>query len=341
MIKAVVWDLDRTLIDGVMLESQKTPAKRDGIDEILASLHARGILNSIASRNPSEVAESAVNGFQWPAPFVARQYGWGDKSQSLRRIAQQLHIALDAVAFVDDDPYERAEVAARAPEVLVLSPDDVADALHWPQFNPPTVTDEARARADNYLHAQERDRAAQQFTGSREDFQRYCRTRVRIRTAHMADVARFSELSLRTTQFNSQGMGLSESAVTDRLNDDGYGVTCIALSDRFGDDGVVGGVVVAKSESVWRVDLVMMSCRAMGRGVIEATLTWLAREAGAAGVRELLVPLRPNERNVPLRLALVSDGYRAEGKTADGVANFVRPVGSVEGELDEWVKVDT
>ena len=35
--------------------------------------------------------------------------------------------------------------------------------------------------------------------------------------------------------------------------------------------------------------LLMMSCRAMGRGVIEALLAWLARSAGRAGAATLAV----------------------------------------------------
>lgn len=340
MIKAVVWDLDRTLLDGVMLESVATPTKKDGVDEIIARLHERGIVNSIASRNPTETAEAAVASLEWPAPFIAPQYGWGDKSESLKRIASHLDIELAALAFVDDDPYERAEVAAHAPQVLVLSPEDVAGALDWPQFSPRTVTAEARGRAQSYLDIQERERAAREFTGTRADFQRYCGTRITIRRAGQRDVARFSELSLRTTQFNSRGMGLSESDVAEGINADDRLFVCIELGDRFGDDGVIGGIAVTTCESRWRADLVMMSCRAMGRGVIEAALTWLAGAARDSGAGEVIIPLRPNERNVPLRLALVADGYRAH-KPTDGVADFARRLGEDEGELDEWVKVDT
>jgi len=54
-----------------------------------------------------------------------------------------------------------------------------------------------------------------------------------------------------------------------------------------------------------------MSCRAMGRGVIEALLAWLARSAARGGARSLAVPCLVTPRNVPLRLALAAAGFRA------------------------------
>ena len=49
------------------------------------------------------------------------------------------------LAFVDDDPYERAEVSAVLPQVLVLSPEAGADAAGWPEFRPAVGTRGAKA----------------------------------------------------------------------------------------------------------------------------------------------------------------------------------------------------
>ena len=76
--------------------------------------------------------------------------GWDRKSDAVRRIVADLALATDAVAFVDDDLYERAEVSFRVPEALVLSPEDMADAVGWPEFSPTVVTAEARRRGEMY-----------------------------------------------------------------------------------------------------------------------------------------------------------------------------------------------
>lgn len=49
-IKCVVWDLDHTLWDGILLESDEVTLK-PSMKEVLTELDERGILLSIASRN--------------------------------------------------------------------------------------------------------------------------------------------------------------------------------------------------------------------------------------------------------------------------------------------------
>ena len=117
----------------------------------------RGILHAIASRNPPEAAQHAaqVTGLE----FAAAECGWGRKSDAVRQIIADLDIAPDAIAFVDDDLYERAEVSFAVPEALVLSPEDMSDAVGWPEFSPGVVTAEARRRGEMYAERRRRLRS--------------------------------------------------------------------------------------------------------------------------------------------------------------------------------------
>jgi len=97
----------------------------------------------------------------------------------------------------------------------------------------------------------------------------------------------------------------------------------------------------------------MMSCRAMGRGVIEALLAWLARSAARDGAAELAVPCLVTPRNVPLRLAMAASGFRAAagsdglpspdtpaegGPPCGPAARFSRTIsGGSLPELPDWV----
>jgi methoxymalonate biosynthesis protein len=143
MVKCVIWDLDNTLLSGVYLESGSQPPPPDpAMLSVAADLRDRGILHAIATRNPPEAAQYAehATGLE----FAAAECGWDRKSDSVQRIVADLGLAPDAVAFVDDDLYERAEVSFRVPEALVLSPEDMADAVGWPEFSPQVVTAAAR-----------------------------------------------------------------------------------------------------------------------------------------------------------------------------------------------------
>jgi methoxymalonate biosynthesis protein len=353
LVKCVVWDIDNTLLDGVYLESGDTPpAANPAMAGALSDLASRGILHAIASKNPPQAAAYAAAATG--ASFAAVECGWGAKSGALARIAAELAIGTDTLAFVDDDPYERAEVGAQLPEVLVLAPDEVAEAAGWPEFGAVAVTDEARRRGEMYAARRHRQAAERAFGGSREDFLASAGTQVTIAAATMADVPRLHELAARTRQFNSAGQAVAEAELTAMITAPDTGVATVRLRDAFGDDGIVGACVTSHDpDGTWTVRLLMMSCRAMGRGVIGALLAWVTRSAARAGAREVAVRCVLTERNVPLRLALTGAGFRAgprdgaqggeeaglgRGGGAGTNAVFRRSTGTPLPALPAWVQ---
>jgi len=341
VIKCVIWDLDNTLLDGVYLESGDQPPPVSALGAVLHDLAGRGILHAIASRNPPDAgayAEQATG-----HAFAAVVCGWGTKSAAIEAITAELGLTADEVAFVDDDALERAEVAFRLPDVLTLAPQDVPEAAASPSLGAPASTGEARRRGDLYLQRRARLEEARAFGGSREDFLRHCGTRVTIAHAVAADLPRLHELSERTRQFNSTGTPVPEAEFAALLRSADHEVMAVRLADRFGDDGLVGACVIATNPDGWQVRQLMMSCRALGRGVIDALLAWLCRAARAAGSDEIEVTCVISQRNVPLRIALTSAGFRAgdepEADGASRTALYRRPAGDTLPELPDWVTV--
>jgi methoxymalonate biosynthesis protein len=348
-VKCVVWDIDNTLLTGIYLESGDQPPGADPVlTAVLAELGERGILHALASKNPPEAAAHTARVTGWR--FAAAECGWGRKSDALARIAATLGIAVDALAFVDDDPYERAEVGFALPGVLVLSPEEAAEAAGWPEFSPPVITPEARRRGEMYAERQRRQAAELSFGGTREDFLESAGTQVAIAAAATADVPRLHELAARTRQFNSAagqapaasagspGTAMSQNWFRDLLSAPDRDVVTVRLRDAFGDDGMVGGCVIARDAGTWTVPLLMMSCRAMGRGVIDALLAWLIRQAARAGARRLLIPCVANSRNVPLRLALAAAGFRIAEPAGPAPATYQRDLSPPLPGLAGWVR---
>ncbi len=338
VIKCVIWDIDNTLLDGVYLEATgELPAADPVMVGLLRELAGRGIVHAVASRNPPDAAQyvERVTG----AEFAAAECGWGSKADAVGRIAAELGLAPDAVAFVDDDMMERAEVSASLPDVLVLSPEDAAGAADWPQFSPPVVTAEARRRGAMYAERRRRQAAASAFAGTREEFLRHAGTRVVISPAGPGNVARLHELSVRTHQLNSAGVPVTEAEFADMISSPRQLVVTVSLADDFGDDGLVGAAVSQPGQDSWTVPLVMVSCRALGRGVLDSLLAWLCRAAASAGAARLQVPCLVTGRNVPMRLALAAAGLRAEpdALAADGRALFVRSLAGDLPALPGWV----
>jgi len=334
VIKALVWDLDNTLLDGVYLESsgRPPPVRRDRA-RILAELSGRGILQAIASRNPPEAGEYA--GRAAGHDFAAVQCGWGAKSAAIEAIMAELGLTADEVAFTDDDALERAEVGYRLPDVLVLAPEDLAEAAAGPEFSPAEVTGEARRRGELYRQRRARLEEAQAFGGSRDDFLRYCQTRVTIGPAGQDDLPRLAELAERTHQFNSAAAAWPRAEFARVLDAPDQLLITAGLADRFGDDGLVGGCVISTGPESggWRVPLLMMSCRALGRGVSDALLAWLCRSARDAGAGQVAVECVLTPRNVPLRIALAGAGFRAADGPAPAAGTVVVYRRALDGDL--------
>ena len=167
-IKCVVWDLDDTVWEGTLAEGG-AGRLRDGIAEFLATLDSRGILHSIASKNSAGHALARLRELGVADYFVSPQISWRPKSDLLKEIAGALNIALDSLIFIDDSPFERAEVEFTHPMVRCVDADHLDDLLQWPEFDIP-VTAEGRDRRMMYRQAEARSSYEASFAGPRSDF---------------------------------------------------------------------------------------------------------------------------------------------------------------------------
>ena len=114
-VKVLVWDLDETLWSGTLIEGDDV-RPRPGVPETLEALDSRGILHSIASKNDPDMALARLRELGLHDYFLYPQIGWSTKSSGIRKIAESINVGLDAIAFIDDQPFERDEVAHALPE---------------------------------------------------------------------------------------------------------------------------------------------------------------------------------------------------------------------------------
>jgi FkbH-like protein len=315
IIKCLVWDLDNTLWQGTLLEGDSCPL-RPGAATLLQTLDERGVLNSIASRNDPETAQARLAALGVGEYFLYPAIGWDAKSAALRRIAEQLNIGLNTLAFIDDEAFERAEVADACPEVLVLDAAELAGVAGRAEFNPPFITDESRRRRQMYLAEQQRGEAEQSFSGPSEAFLAGLGMKLRIAPATAEDLARCHELTIRTNQLNTTGRPYSYDEL-DRLRRAPDRRLLVAeLEDRFGSYGKIGLVLVECAAEVWTIRLLLMSCRVMSRGVGTFLVNHLRDEARRAGVR-LLAEYIPNAHNRMMYVTFKFNGFREAGRDGD------------------------
>lgn len=314
-IKCVVWDLDNTLWDGILLEDAEV-VLRDGVRETIKELDRRGILNSIASRNDTQTALRKLEALGLREYFVYPAINWNAKSASLAGIAKTLNIHLDTFAFVDDQPFEREEVAFLYPEVLCIDAAEIADLLDRPRFMPRFVTAESQLRRQMYQSDAVRAEAEAEFTGSNEEFLATLGMVFTIKVAEESDLKRAEELTLRTHQLNTTGYTYSYDELNALRQSGNHLLLVVSLDDRFGTYGTIGLALVEQGQPAWTLKLLLMSCRVMSRGVGTILMSYIMMQARQAQTR-LQAHFIPNGRNRMMLVTYKFGGFKEIEKVGD------------------------
>jgi FkbH-like protein len=314
-VKCVVWDLDNTLWHGVLLEDERV-ALRERIVDIIETLDSRGILQSVASKNDHARAMELLREFGLHEYFLYPQINWNSKASSIKLIAEALNIGLDAMAFIDDQPFERAEVNFSLPEVLCLDSADLSQLLERPDMNPRFLTEDSRKRRQMYLSDIERKKIEEEFVGPKEEFLATLEMVLNIAPAREEDLQRAEELTVRTNQLNSTGYTYSYEELDAFRRSEAHTLLIVSLDDKFGSYGKIGLALVERGADVWTIKLLLMSCRVMSKGVGTIMLGHIMRAARRAGVR-LRADFVSNNRNRMMYITYKFAGFKELEKRGD------------------------
>ena len=129
-IKCIVWDLDNTIWDGTLTESKNVKLKHY-IKDIIGELDARGILNSIASKNNYGDAVEKLKEFGIYEYFLYPEINWNPKSSSIANIQKNLNIGIDTFMFIDDQQFELDEVKLFMMKLNVLIQVNIITFCQW------------------------------------------------------------------------------------------------------------------------------------------------------------------------------------------------------------------
>lgn len=306
-VKCMVWDLDDTIWDGVVLEQDAPVPTADAL-RALDVLDRRGILHAVASRGEFEPAAAHLRMHGIEELFCAIDVGWGPKSEAVRRIAETLNLGLDTIAFVDNDPVERAEVSEALPPVRCYPAEQIASFPDLPELTPPAVTTEARQRRALYRAERIRKVSEQEFHGSNTEFLASLDLVMTVRRANEDDLERAHELTVRSHQLNTTGRTFGIDELRRLCASDDHEVLVASLADRFGGYGTIGLAVseIRGENSV--LQLLLMSCRVMSRGVGTALIRHVVERARARG-RRALAEFVPTDVNRVMLVTLRFAGF--------------------------------
>ena len=317
-IKCVVWDLDNTLWNGILSEGGAT-ALRPEIRRVLELLDERGILHSVASRNEHDPAMARLTDLGVDEYFLYPQISWGNKSTAITQIASELNIATNTIAFIDDDPFERDEVASVHPDVLCIDASQADDLPGMARMRPRFVTTDSASRREKYLAEIERQEQAKQMTPG--EFLRSLDMVFTIEEAGPTDLERIEELTVRTNQLNSTGVTYTFSELDAFRESHDHLLLVASLDDRYGDYGKIGIAVVDRSRKKWHILLLLMSCRVMSRGVGKVLLSHVLQLA-ADEDKHVVADFVHTESNRAMFITLKLAGFRG----VDGSGDTIRLV---------------
>ena len=315
LVKCLVWDLDETLWRGTLLEDDDL-ALAPGVPDVIRTLDARGMLQSVASRNDHDHAWPRLERLGVAEYLVLPRIGWGRKSDAVRAIADRAGLRrAGAIAFVDDQPVDRAEVAYHLPEVRCYAADEAPTLPARPELSPAVVTVDAQAAAARCT------RPASAGEAARAGLRRPGRRLPALARAEDADrpgrrggavPGRGADPAHQPDERDRRAL-LGRPTCAALLADPRHEVLVMTMTDRFGPHGAVGVALLAtrRHPPAWHLKLLATSCRVVSFGAGSVLLRWLTDQAAAAGAH-LVADFRPTDRNRMMEVAYRFAGFTDE-----------------------------
>jgi FkbH-like protein len=338
--KVLVVDLDNTLWDGILGDDGADGIAAAGTlrgeafgcaQRVVKQIGSQGVLLAVSSKNDDEPVRDVLRTHPdmvlRDTDFARINANWSPKPLNLRDIADRLNLGVDSLVLVDDSPFETGLVASELPEVAVVRLDE-EPALHverlladgW--FDVRELTAEDRRRPSLYRAEADRQEL-QASSGSLQEYLKALDIRVSVTTTKPRDVARISQLTLRTNQFNLTTLRLQPDDVRRRIEAPDCLALSIRQSDRFGDSGVVGALFAhTTAPEALHIDNLLLSCRVFARGIEQAAVAVLLGHAKALGLASVTASYRPSGKNHRVRDFWPSLGFRPS----------FRPTGDASGE---------
>ena len=323
-IKCVVWDLDNTLWDGILVEDGLAGLTlKPGIQAIIEQLDRRGILQSVASKNNLDDALAALRHFGLSDFFLCPQISWEPKSAAVAQVAAHLNIGIDSMVFVDDQEFERKQVEAMCKGVRTLDSKDYLSIPEREECNVP-ITGESMNRRNLYKTEQERDQAQGNFKDDYEAFLKHCNIRATVTPLTESNLERVHELTQRTNQMNFSGNRYDRALLHHIILTSYLDTYVLACEDRFGNYGIVGFGIVDRREP--RLTDLMFSCRIQSKRVEHTLLRSMIAKYSKETGKDFYANYRKTQRNLPSGRVFEDLGLIETGETG-GVTQLVFPHG--------------
>ena len=303
--KCIVIDCDNVLWKGVLSEDgiqgiQMGPylgVEHRELQSFLVALHCHGVILALCSKND---AEDVLRVFREHSGMVLKEdhiaafkINWENKLDNLQDIATELNIDLNSIVFVDDSEFEINLVRQCLPEIttILYNKNDIFEKLSRLNLNENVKYSDISLRHQTY----KTNACRKALRTGTADFKEYIRSlemKVQFKNAAESELTRISDLTQRANKFTN-GVRYSTAELIEKHSNPDYSLRSLYVSDKFSNLGLVGAVGI----ECGTLDLLVLSCRALGR-TIETDIINLLKDCNISSYRFLTT----NKNNSVLEL---------------------------------------
>ena len=314
-IKCVISDLDNTMWGGIVGDDGLEGIKIGGIgvgeafshyQYFLKRLKDRGVILAVCSKNDEEIA---LNVFKNHPDMILREEditvfvaNWENKSDNIKHIKETLNIGYDSLLFLDDNAFERKLVRDLLPEVHVPElPEDPSDYIKYlcslNYFETSSNTKEDKERTKMYKDEVSR----KQNSVKHKDISSFLKSmnmKGEIKTFDKLHLERIVQLIGRSNQFNLTTIRYTrEQCISFMNNNSEVDPIYIELEDSIGSYGLISVIILKQHKKELHIDLWLMSCRVIKRGVEDMAMNHVFDIAKKRSCNKVIGKYIPTSKN--------------------------------------------
>jgi FkbH-like protein len=251
---------------------------------------------------------------------------------------------LDSIVFLDDSSFECEAVRQQLPMVKTMQVP--ATLPEYPRvvreikelFLAGGISADSRGKTEQYRQRADAVAYQAQFE-SQDAYLASLEMMVELSCNAAASVARISELSMKSNQFNLTTRRYSEAEVTQLMKSPDSAVYSLSVSDKFGKTGLTGVVFMRYLDGVAHIDNFLLSCRVIGRGVETAIWLQIANDAAKRGCSTIQAEFIPSVKNAQVADFYERLGFQLSETSANGIKHYRSALATFTSPQTPWIEL--
>lgn len=356
--KCLVLDCDNTLWGGILGEDGPTGIKLgptypgssyQNFQKQILNLYHRGVILTICSKNNEEdvldVLENHEHMILKKHHFACLMINWENKASNIANIAKELNIGLDSLVFADDNEFECDWIKSQLPDVKTLhmtgDPALFQNILINPgYFDSLFFSEEDKSKTEMYLSEKKRNELLVS-TSSYEEYLNDLQIRAFIEKAQSQDLERVAQLTQKTNQFNLTTIRYTVDNINQLVSSEDSDIYTLKVSDKVSDLGLIAVGIIKYEGDTAVIDSFLMSCRALGRGLEDALLAFMIKEAGRNNKKKIKGRYVPTKKNIQTQEFYNKNKFKLLS-TSDDYTEWEFDLNEIEiVAYPEWVNVNS